>query len=270
MTIEYELPFDIDTKTVYGPADVGLMCTCLDIDLLYDLSLLDVTQTGKGMSFGKKVKKSLFIYYNLQLFGTDYPYRMWLVWRELNRYLGYAGAGTYDNFRLYIYRLKKLGLIKSVGEARIGFELEPKFRDKFRKYRRIYYRITPGIMNFIGWVNPFYALYNPEYRELRRRAVRIKGAEAELRRINERKYKEITDRITAYVTFDLLLVNPPVGEERYRLLTPEARLIVDTISFAYEIPEKRAEKRKWVSERLRALMIERSRRDEEYRKLWIG
>jgi len=61
----------------------------------------------------------------------DYPYSMWKKFRDFKAAFGFR-AGSYANFRRYIYFLKRLGLIEPV-------------RGEYVKGRlRIYYRVVPG------------------------------------------------------------------------------------------------------------------------------
>lgn len=79
--------------------------------------------------------------------GEDYPYRMWKLYARFCSHLGIR-PGTYQNFKTYIYLLKRLGLIRPARRERTG-----------RGFPRTYYAIVPGAENRPEWTRPLQVLY---------------------------------------------------------------------------------------------------------------
>ena len=104
----------------------------------------------------------------LLTFGRGYSYEMWKEYRQFASYLGIK-PGTYENFRFYMWVLKRLGLIRLVrrGRARKGVD------------RRIY-AIVPEMMDSPMWRRPLQAMYpstdwtikSPEEKSVLRRKYR--------------------------------------------------------------------------------------------------
>ena len=90
-------------------------------------------------------RKGVWIRGHLQDVGRDYPYNMWKLWRS---FLEEAGlnikAGTYAQFRTYIYVLKQLGLVKRIGRSPSG-----------RGFKKSYYALNPDKVGSPLWKNPF-------------------------------------------------------------------------------------------------------------------
>jgi hypothetical protein len=120
------------------------------------------------------VPTSLFIRDRLAQVGEDYPYGMWRALKEARerffrekggrggraRWRKDAFAGSYQNFRNYIYWLEKLGLIRFVREApppRRGLEA------------RRFYALVKGREKDEGWRNPRRSLYPGSWKARPRR-----------------------------------------------------------------------------------------------------
>jgi len=89
-------------------------------------------------------RKGMWIRGHLQDVGRDYVYGMYKRWRG---FLESAGlnikAGTYQQFRTYIYVLKRLGLVEKIGSpSRSNFS-------------RNYYALNPEKITSPLWRNPF-------------------------------------------------------------------------------------------------------------------
>lgn len=97
----------------------------------------------------------MFIREHLLKVGEDYPFRMYRLLKNVKKGLGLK-MGSYQNFRNYIYWLRKLGLIEFVRE-------EPSDNPVLVHPRR-YYKLTkkgrerPGL-----FLNPRRALYPRSY-----------------------------------------------------------------------------------------------------------
>ena len=89
-------------------------------------------------------RKGVWIRGHLQEVGRDYVYGMYKLWK---RFLEEAGLnikpGTYQQFRTYIYVLKRLGLIYRVGS--------PSKSD----FTKNFYVLSPEKINSPLWRNPF-------------------------------------------------------------------------------------------------------------------
>ena len=97
-----------------------------------------------GAGGRSKPRKGVWIRGHLLEQGQDYPYHMHKLWK---RFLEGAGLnikpGTYQQFRTYIYALKRLGLIHRAG---------PPSRSEFS---RNYYALNPEKINSPKWKNPY-------------------------------------------------------------------------------------------------------------------
>ena len=83
----------------------------------------------------------------------DYPLHMWSLLRDVKRAHGIRekGIGSYQNFRNYIYWLRRLDLIRFVRE-------EPSLNPVF-KPRRYYTYVPENLDKLDLWANPRRALY---------------------------------------------------------------------------------------------------------------
>lgn len=94
-----------------------------------------------GAGGRSKPRKGVWIRGHLRDVGRDYVYRMYKLWKA---FLEDAGlnirAGNYQQFRTYIYVLKRLGLVR-----RMGRSPSPKS----------YYSLNPDKLNSPFWENPF-------------------------------------------------------------------------------------------------------------------
>ena len=98
-----------------------------------------------GAGGGRSIpRKGVWIRGHLQEVGRDYVYGMYKLWK---RFLGEAGLnikpGTYQQFRTYIYVLKRLGLIH-----RVGYPSKSEFSKN-------YYALSPEKINSPKWQNPY-------------------------------------------------------------------------------------------------------------------
>ena len=90
-------------------------------------------------------RKGVWIRGHLQDVGSDYVYRMYKRWRSLLEEAGLnIKAGTYQQFRTYIYVLKQLGLVERVGGS-----------PSSRGFPKTYYALNPHKVNSPIWRNPF-------------------------------------------------------------------------------------------------------------------
>ena len=88
-------------------------------------------------------RKGVWIRGHLQDVGRDYVYGMYKRWKSFLQETGLnIKAGSYGQFRTYIYILKRLGLIVRVGEAR-------------GRFSKSYYALDPDKVNSILWKNPY-------------------------------------------------------------------------------------------------------------------
>jgi len=82
--------------------------------------------------------------------GTDYIWRMWKRYLSFIRECQERGAKireiSYRQFRIYLYFLKKLGLITVIERRR-----DP---DQRKGADRAYIAITPGMEDHPAWLNP--------------------------------------------------------------------------------------------------------------------
>ena len=94
---------------------------------------------------------SIFIRDRLDNIGMDYPYKMWLAYKEVKRDLGH-NPGAYSNFIKYIWILNKLGLIEKHGlrTVRKGFE----GRSNKDKYQHTFYKLVRAKKRDVMWINP--------------------------------------------------------------------------------------------------------------------
>lgn len=92
--------------------------------------------------------------------GEDYPFRMYQLLKEKKKAAGIEekGIGSYQNFRNYLYWLRKLGLIELARE-------EPSENPHFQPRRC--YRIVEGMEDAEGWVNPRKHLYPESWKKHR-------------------------------------------------------------------------------------------------------
>jgi len=101
-------------------------------------------RSGRG---GRSVpRKGAWIKGHLQEVGKDYPYRMHKLW---SKFLEDAGlkieAGSYQQFRTYIYVLKRLGLIRRVGAE----------TSKSGGFSKNYYALNPDKADSPLWDSPY-------------------------------------------------------------------------------------------------------------------
>ena len=164
-----------------------------DIDVVKGLEALRfITPYTRG----KRYRKALFVRHYLSTFGSDYSYRMWLVWRKLNRVLGEVEtgkpfkSGTYASFRLLMYRLRRLGLIESRKvdpelSSAMCFIIPPdKVCGTFdRHYITL---VNRDLLYHIGWLNPQYALYDFPKRAGLVQEITLKGIMDMWREMDER------------------------------------------------------------------------------------
>lgn len=124
--------------------------------------------------------------------GRAYVYEMWNAYRKKLEEMG-VYWGSYDNFRRYIYMLKKLNLIRPVGTETA---LNPKLHE------RVYYELVPENVNMIeAWTRPQIILY-PET---------IYGKRKWAKKVEEARAKGLTVRQLA------LMEHPDILEIRRRL-----------------------------------------------------
>ena len=89
-------------------------------------------------------RKGVWIRGHLQDVGRDYVYGMYKRWRSFPEGAGLnIKAGTYQQFRTYIYVLKQLGLVERVGGS------------PSRGFAKTYYALNPDKVNSVIWRNPF-------------------------------------------------------------------------------------------------------------------
>ena len=99
-----------------------------------------------GAGGRSKPRKGVWIRGHLQDVGRDYPYSMYKRWKSFMERSGLnIKAGTYQQFRTYIYVLKRLGLIRRAGGS-------PSSRGNFP---RNYYSLIPDKISSPLWKNPF-------------------------------------------------------------------------------------------------------------------
>lgn len=101
------------------------------------------------MSEWKPKGTAMWIRDHLTSVGEDYVYGMWKRFRKEKEGLGYR-AGSYQNFRRYIYMLQRLGLVQ---KTRTVKSKEDWMKDKN------YYAVIAGKENHEGWENPQRVLY---------------------------------------------------------------------------------------------------------------
>jgi len=105
-----------------------------------------------------RINTGLFIRERL-LECEDYPFHMYRLLKEAKRRLGLK-AGSYQNFRNYIFWLSRLGLIEFVRE-------EPAEKKKpITPLNRRYYRLTEkGRRRPDLFINPRRLLYSASYKK---------------------------------------------------------------------------------------------------------
>jgi len=79
--------------------------------------------------------------------GEDYPYRMWKLYSKFCEVLG-QDPGTYQNFKTYIYLLKRLGLIYPVRREVTN-----------RGFPKTFYAVVPSKELDPAWTRPLQTLY---------------------------------------------------------------------------------------------------------------
>ena len=83
--------------------------------------------------------------------GKGYPYKMWKEYRRWCEEAGYKPP-TYENFRRYIYQLKRVGLISIVSSERNG------------RFLKNYYIVNSVMKSSKLWSNP-YKIAKEEFRK---------------------------------------------------------------------------------------------------------
>jgi hypothetical protein len=82
----------------------------------------------------------------------DYPYGMWRRWvafTEIARNLeARIEAGSYTSFRLYIWLLKRAGLITPTRKR-------PAMKTPLPEFMRQYYTLNPAMLGSPVWLNPY-------------------------------------------------------------------------------------------------------------------
>lgn len=104
------------------------------------------------------VSTGMFIRDHLLDVVEDYPFNMWRLFRKSK-----GKAGSYQNFRNYIYWLLKLNLIKFVRE-------EPS-RTPHLQPRRLYTYVAENVEKTELWRNPTRALYPENWMKHHRRGI---------------------------------------------------------------------------------------------------
>ena len=100
---------------------------------------------GAGRGGKASPRKGIWIKNHLLECGQDYVYAMHLRWKGFIEEAGLnINAGTYQQFRTYIYVLKRLGLIERAGASSGGFS-------------KSYYVLNPENVDSPKWNNPFKA-----------------------------------------------------------------------------------------------------------------
>jgi len=101
-------------------------------------------RTGAGGR--SKPRKGVWIRGHLEDVGRDYPYRTYKRWKSFMERSGLnIKAGTYQQFRTYIYVLRRLGLIEMAGGS-------PSSRGNLS---RNYYSLIADRISSPLWLNPF-------------------------------------------------------------------------------------------------------------------
>jgi DNA-binding PadR family transcriptional regulator len=98
---------------------------------------------------------SMFIRDYLLSHGEGYIHEIYRAFREWLKAENYVKLPSYQSFRTYFWRLRRLGLIEFVRDEPSG--------NPFLKAPRKYYRIVPGKENDEGWINPFRSIYLETY-----------------------------------------------------------------------------------------------------------
>lgn len=105
----------------------------------------------KGRGGRSSPHKGVWIREHLQTAREDYSYGMWKRWTRFCRIADVLTAkieaGTYDNFRVYVWLLKKLDLIL--------FTREIPGRSPALEFYKHFYRVNPAELQSPLWENPW-------------------------------------------------------------------------------------------------------------------
>lgn len=113
-------------------------------------------KVGKGVIIAKGryprflISTGMWIREHLLAVEEDYPFHMWTLLRKM-KVAADVEAGTYQNFRNYIFWLTKLNLIR--------FTREEPSANPFLKPRRYYTYVPENIDKIDLWRNPRRHLY---------------------------------------------------------------------------------------------------------------
>lgn len=101
------------------------------------------------------VSTGLWIRDHLVEVGEDYPLAMYKLFKFQKKQRG-VSCGSYQNFRQYIWWLRKLGLIEFVRS-------EPSANPVLESRR--YYRVVAGTEDNLAWRNPRRTLYPESWKK---------------------------------------------------------------------------------------------------------